>query len=259
MIGTGFFDSNAYNNVRKYNIPLLINAIHQHFPQNIPVTAAEFGSGSGLFTQILIQSNLTIEKLFLVDPDKQANEQHYTLFRTEPHFDRFTYVQSPSDASSLKSQSIDGLFCMQAFHWFDRKTTRQEFLRILKQDAKLFIAGKFLIPVNEASAAYLEMTRFGKRKNGMRDNREAYTLDEMAIFFGHPVEKQIVCQETEYKTLDQLKALMQLRIDSSDDDMIKNKASYIQEQTEQFFYQYADTDNTVVYVSETFYFCDSMS
>ncbi|MDR3343956.1 MAG: hypothetical protein LBT14_14470, partial [Treponema sp.] len=169
------------------------------------------------------------------------------------------YIQTAAESSTLERESVNGLFCMQAFHWLNREAVRQEFLRILKPMAKIFIAGKFLSPINEATAQYLQITRFGKRLYGMSDNREAYTPEVMEAIFGHPVKKQTVCRESEYKTLDQLKALIQLRIDSSGDEDIKSNTGYIQEQAERFFHQYADSNNTVTLISETIFYCGPLS
>jgi ubiquinone/menaquinone biosynthesis C-methylase UbiE len=49
-------------------------------------------------------------------------------------YTNFHSVDAFSEDTGLELESVDVITCGQAFHWFEPKSTRQEFLRILKPD-----------------------------------------------------------------------------------------------------------------------------
>ena len=52
-------------------------------------------------------------------------------------YPRFRSIEGSAEATTLESGSADLAVAGQAFHWFDRARAREEFLRILRGDARV--------------------------------------------------------------------------------------------------------------------------
>jgi len=87
---------------------------------------ADVGSGTGKLTELLLQSGC---RVFGIEPNCEMREAGERLLSCNP---RFTSVAASAEVTSLVTQSVDLIVAGQAFHWFDRERTRNEFLRILK-------------------------------------------------------------------------------------------------------------------------------
>jgi ubiquinone/menaquinone biosynthesis C-methylase UbiE len=252
-LGIGFFHSGKYDQVRSAYTPQLIPVLERLYPHENPMVVAEFGAGSGAFTHILLQSTIPYKKLFVIDPDQEGLAAHRANFSGHPQFELLEYIQSRSDNVPIQEQSIDLITAAHCFHWFDIEKTRHAWLRLLKPHGAVFILGRFLQPDHEATKAYIALTRFGKRLVGRKENSEAYIPEAMEVFFGHPVEKQIVCQEIKQKTLDDLKESIKIRIDTAGSEEIRAQEAQIFADTKSFFEQYQH--NEIVNLQyETFYF-----
>jgi SAM-dependent methyltransferase len=94
-------------------------------------TVSDIGSGTGIFTQQLLQRNLRVYAVEPNSPMRQAAEQLLA------NFPEFTSVDASAESTSLASGSIDLITVAQAFHWFNNETTRTEFARVLKPKGQL--------------------------------------------------------------------------------------------------------------------------
>jgi ubiquinone/menaquinone biosynthesis C-methylase UbiE len=263
--GIGFFKSGLYDKARKKYSKGLIFEINKLFGSLSGMISAEFGAGSGLFTRILTESDLDIDTLYIVEPDIRGIVLHKKGFRgvsrKKNPVRNLCYVRAGSDASLLPGQSIDNIFAAQCFHFFVASKTRQEFIRILKPSGRVFILGRFLLPVNETTAKYIELTRFGKRWGGIKNNIEAYSEKNITAFYGHPVEKKTVVYENRKLSLGDLNKSIRIRIDASGDDFLKNNPGEIKtilNKTRDFYSQY-HIHRRVELIYETFYFCGSLT
>lgn len=87
---------------------------------------ADIGSGTGIFTDILLKHGFTV---IGVEPNKamrEAGEAHLA------HFHHFTSRDGKAEATGLEDHSVDLITVAQAFHWMEPGPTRAEFDRILK-------------------------------------------------------------------------------------------------------------------------------
>jgi ubiquinone/menaquinone biosynthesis C-methylase UbiE len=87
---------------------------------------ADIASGTGLFTQLLLENG---NRVFGVEPNpgmRRAGEEFLSAYPN------FTSVAGRAEATTLQAHSIDLLTAAQAAHWFDLEKTRREFTRILK-------------------------------------------------------------------------------------------------------------------------------
>jgi ubiquinone/menaquinone biosynthesis C-methylase UbiE len=86
---------------------------------------ADVGSGTGIFTRLLLDAGATV---FAVEPNDAMRGAAESDLQSRP---RFTSVSGSAEATGLGNASVSLITCAQAFHWFDVAATRLEFRRIL--------------------------------------------------------------------------------------------------------------------------------
>jgi SAM-dependent methyltransferase len=94
-------------------------------PESVVV---DVGSGTGLLTQLFLENGNVV---YGVEPNaamRGAGEQFLEKYR------HFSSVAATAEATTLPDASADFIVAGQAFHWFDAKLVRAEFLRVLKPD-----------------------------------------------------------------------------------------------------------------------------
>lgn len=87
---------------------------------------ADIGSGTGIFTRLLVENG---NNVFAVEPNAGMRKEAEKLLNMFPNFHS---INAPAEATTLKDHSIQLITAAQAFHWFNNKTVRAEFERILK-------------------------------------------------------------------------------------------------------------------------------
>jgi ubiquinone/menaquinone biosynthesis C-methylase UbiE len=87
---------------------------------------ADFASGTGIWTQMLLKNG---NMVFGVEPNAEMRQAGERLLASFP---KFTSVAGTAEATTLADASVDFVTAAQAAHWFDRKSARLEFVRILK-------------------------------------------------------------------------------------------------------------------------------
>ena len=87
---------------------------------------ADVGSGTGLSAEpFLDHGNL----VFAVEPNAEMRRAAQERLRHRP---RFRSVDGSAEATGLEEASVDLVVVGQAFHWFDRERSREEWIRILR-------------------------------------------------------------------------------------------------------------------------------
>lgn len=87
---------------------------------------ADVGSGTGIFTRLLLDKGYTV---YAVEPnDAMRNSSVEQL----SDYEKFHPVNGTAEKTKLDAHSADLVVCAQAFHWFDQHLTKTEFKRILK-------------------------------------------------------------------------------------------------------------------------------
>jgi ubiquinone/menaquinone biosynthesis C-methylase UbiE len=92
---------------------------------------ADIGSGTGLFTQRLLEQDLDV---FAVEPNQPMRAAAEASLGDNP---LFTSVDARAEQTGLADGSLDLITAAQSFHWFNNRATRNEFARILKADARI--------------------------------------------------------------------------------------------------------------------------
>jgi SAM-dependent methyltransferase len=86
---------------------------------------ADVGSGTGIFTRLLLGTGARVLAVEPNDPMRAAAEQDLRGFAN------FESVRGTAEATGLPDASVSLVTSAQAFHWFDPEGTRREFGRIL--------------------------------------------------------------------------------------------------------------------------------
>ena len=87
---------------------------------------ADIGSGTGLSTKPFLENGNTV---YGVEPNANMREAAEAYLKAFPNF---ISHDGTAEKTNLADASIDFVTAAQAFHWFDPKKTRAEFVRILK-------------------------------------------------------------------------------------------------------------------------------
>ena len=85
----------------------------------------DLGSGTGLFTKLLLESGATVHA---VEPNDEMRAAAETMLRDTPGF---RSVAGRAEATTLEAASVDLVTAAQAFHWFDVDAAHREMRRIL--------------------------------------------------------------------------------------------------------------------------------
>jgi ubiquinone/menaquinone biosynthesis C-methylase UbiE len=89
---------------------------------------ADIASGTGLFTQLLLENG---NQVFAVEPNTEMREAGERMLKS---FTNFTSISGSAEETGLPAASVDFVTAAQAAHWFDRPRARSEFVRILKPE-----------------------------------------------------------------------------------------------------------------------------
>ena len=87
---------------------------------------ADIGSGTGILTELLLESGAQV---IGVEPNDEMRAAAEARLGAQA---RFRSVNGTAEATTLPPASIDLLVAGQAFHWFDVEQARREALRLLR-------------------------------------------------------------------------------------------------------------------------------
>jgi SAM-dependent methyltransferase len=95
---------------------------------------ADIGSGTGLSSQRFIEAGNLV---YGVEPNLEMREAGESIFSSNPNFKT---INGTAENTTLADQSVDVIFCGQAYHWFDFVKAKLEFARILKPGGTVVLA-----------------------------------------------------------------------------------------------------------------------
>ncbi|MFW9771249.1 MAG: class I SAM-dependent methyltransferase [Candidatus Heimdallarchaeota archaeon] len=87
---------------------------------------ADIGSGTGILSELFLKNGNLV---YGVEPNKDMRAAAEKLLS---NYANFNSVEGSAENTGLKENSIDLITAGQAFHWFDVKKTKKEFIRIIK-------------------------------------------------------------------------------------------------------------------------------
>lgn len=87
---------------------------------------ADIGSGTGISSELFLKEG---NKVFGIEPNKEMREAGERLLSG---YTNFKSMDATAENTSLENRSVDLIISGQAFHWFDKEKSKEEFKRILK-------------------------------------------------------------------------------------------------------------------------------
>jgi SAM-dependent methyltransferase len=144
---------------------------------------ADIGAGTGLLTQDLLAQGYAVTAVEPSDSMRAAADQALT------NFPAYSSARGTAEHIPLPNACVDLITAAQAFHWFDIKAARAEFLRVLKPTGKVALIWNDRLEDDPLHAGLNDIfARHGGAKRGAmlaHDERS-----EVPAFFGAstPVE-----------------------------------------------------------------------
>lgn len=133
---------------------------------------ADIGSGTGISSQLFLQNNNTV---FAVEPNAEMRSAAELQLAGNKNF---ISINGTAEATTLADNSIDIIFCAQAFHWFDKAKTKLEFNRILKANGHIAIVWNARSLNNDFQKAYEKVLKTTLKEYKLVTHRN---IDESAI------------------------------------------------------------------------------
>jgi ubiquinone/menaquinone biosynthesis C-methylase UbiE len=96
---------------------------------NAGSVVADIGSGTGIFTKVLLSA---AKQVFAVEPNDAMRAAAEEMLCDNP---RFISINGTSEETTLPDHSVDFITAAQAFHWFNTVECKKEFQRIGKPRA----------------------------------------------------------------------------------------------------------------------------
>ncbi|HWB27497.1 MAG TPA: class I SAM-dependent methyltransferase [Chitinophagaceae bacterium] len=121
---TGLVDN--YAKYRPSYPPELIDFIEQETGLQKDWNIADVGSGTGIFSRLLLERGY---KVYGVEPNKNMREAAESGLVP---YKKFTSIDATGEKTTLQGRSIDLITVAQAFHWINAEEAKLEFRRILK-------------------------------------------------------------------------------------------------------------------------------
>ncbi len=94
---------------------------------------ADIGSGTGISAEPFLNNG---NKVYGIEPNKEMRVAAEKLL---VEFKNFKSLDATAENTTLENNSIDLIIAGQAFHWFDKEKSKNEFKRILKQDGTVVL------------------------------------------------------------------------------------------------------------------------
>ena len=151
---------------------------------------ADIGSGTGIFTELLIKRGF---KTFAIEPNFAMRQKAQSLLGG---YDNFISIEGTSNQTHLADHCLDCITCAQSFHWFNDLDSQEEFKRILKPNGYVVLIWNMRDNQTDCMKAYEALLKqFGT--DYLNVAAENMTEQKIKLFFGHESIKQfkISCQQ----------------------------------------------------------------
>ena len=141
---------------------------------------ADIGCGTGILSRMLCEHAHTV---YGVEPNDAMRATAQELLANRPNF---SVVNAAAENTTLPATSIDLITVAQAFHWFDQKEARHEFMRILKPNGfTALIWNDRKTSGSPVAEAYEKLLMDFGTDYAEVQSRGKETLENFERFFGH--------------------------------------------------------------------------
>lgn len=121
----------AYQKYRPEYPPALISTLLEKIRLNKDAIVADVGSGTGIFTRLLLDHGL---RVLGVEPN---TNMRLAAEDALSDYSLFTSIDGSAEQTGLEDGSVELVTSAQALHWFCNAATKAEFQRILKPGGRL--------------------------------------------------------------------------------------------------------------------------
>lgn len=152
---TGRF-SDRVGNYAKYRPsypPELVPFLEQAIGLDKSRQIADIGSGTGIFTEILLLKGCRVTG---VEPNAAMRKAAEAQLGG---YERFYSQDGRAEQTGLEDHSIDLITVAQAFHWMEVEATRREFMRILKPGGHILLIWNLRLQHTPFLQAYETLVR----------------------------------------------------------------------------------------------------
>jgi ubiquinone/menaquinone biosynthesis C-methylase UbiE len=111
----------------------LIDFLYTSIGMKSHSVVADIGSGTGIFTKLLLDRN---NKVFAVEPNTKMRAAAEKLLSK---YAKLVSVKGTAENTTLTASSIDFIVSAQAFHWFDKAQAQKEFSRIIRPNGQILL------------------------------------------------------------------------------------------------------------------------
>lgn len=165
--------------------PAVLECLTRDFGLKPTHVVADIGSGTGIFTRMLLENG---NNVFAIEPNdamRAAAERELAAFsRNDEHEQRCVSMPGSAERTTLPDASVDWIIAAQAFHWFDVEKARTEALRVLRAPGRVALIWndrKLDTPFLQAYERFL--LEFGTDFKSIR-HEDAQTDGRLERFFG---------------------------------------------------------------------------
>ncbi len=144
----------------------LIDCLRQHAGLSGASAVADIGSGTGIFTALLLPA---AGQVFAIEPNAAMRAAAERDLGARPGF---VSVDGTAEATALPARSVDLITAAQAFHWFRIPECRAEFSRILRPGGRVaLIWNERLTDTTPFSIAYEDLLKTAATNYDQVDHR----------------------------------------------------------------------------------------
>jgi SAM-dependent methyltransferase len=122
--------ADAYAQARPSYPREALDILRTHFGLGPTTVVADLGSGTGIFTRLLLESGALVHA---VEPNAEMRRE---AERTLANFPRFRSFSGRAEETMLPASSMDLVTAAQAFHWFDLARFEVELRRVLRPNGR---------------------------------------------------------------------------------------------------------------------------
>ena len=134
----------------------IINCLNKECGFSKDKTVADIGSGPGISCENFIANGNTV---YAVEPNDDMRKAAEEIFAGS---NNFISIDGTAEATTLENKSMDLIIAGQAFHWFDREKSKEEFKRILKPGGYTALMWNDKTASNDFMVSYYNLIkRFG--------------------------------------------------------------------------------------------------
>lgn len=159
---------------------------------------ADLGSGTGIFSELLLERGLTV---YAVEPNDDMRRMAEERLRGRKGF---ISVKGSAESTGLEDRSVDAAMAAQAYHWFEPTATRKELRRILVPPCWVVLLwNERQVEADEFSRGYEELVNaFSAEHAGIERNKQ-----DPERIFGDPPFERLTYQNDRELDLDDLKGM----------------------------------------------------